>query len=274
MLAPRLILFTPASLLAPPTRTAETLGEALSQIEIQNVPLVLSTKGTRAEIELLRRKISHGHPFITEAGGGLFVPDGYFSLRLGGATRAGRYFCIPFGRSSQEASDKVQEIAQTVGAEVVRYAEMTPREISRNTGMNEREAEASAQREFSERFYFAGNSDLAAPAFEKAASGANWSVRRFEPWWELFSGNDEGKAVRRLMQLYRQALRSRVKSVAIGTSAEDLGLLAASDQAFVLPQAPDQFDEVLLSRLPQVVRSAVSGSLGWKETVLSILSRI
>lgn len=274
MLAPRMILFTPASLLAPPTRTAQTLGEVLTQIEIKNVPLVLSTRGTRAEVELLRRKMGFGHPFITEGGGGLFVPDGYFSLRLEGATRAGRYFCIAFGRSSQEASDAVQDIAKTVGAEVVRYKEMSAREISRNTGMSQREAEASAQREFSERFYFAGNADLAAPAFEKAASGADWTVRRCGPWWELYSGNDEGKAVRRLMQLYRQALRSRVKSVAIGRSAEDLGLLAASDQAFILPQAPDQFDQVLLSRLPQAVRGSAPGLLGWRETVLNILSRI
>jgi len=274
MLAPRLILFTPVSLLAPAPRRAQPLDEALTQIDRQNVPLVLSTRGTRAEIELFRRKIGHGHPFITESGGGLFIPDGYFSLHLEGAIRTGRYFCISLGRSSQEASDAVQDIAKAAGAEVVRYAEMTAREISRNTGMNEREAEASAQREFSERFYFVGNADFAAAAFEKAATKDGWILRRSGPWWELYSGNDERKAVRRLVQLFRKALRSRIKSVAIGASAEDLGLLAASDQAFILPRAADQFDEALLSRLPDATRTAASGPLGWKETVLNILSRI
>ena len=46
---------------------------------------MLLTRGTRAQLELLRRKIEHAHPFITEGGGGLFLPDGYFSLRLEGA---------------------------------------------------------------------------------------------------------------------------------------------------------------------------------------------
>jgi len=77
--------------------------EALFEIERRKIPLVLSTRGTRAQLEVLRRKIGHGHPFSTEGGGGLFLPDGYFSLRLEGATRAARYLCVPFGRSSREA---------------------------------------------------------------------------------------------------------------------------------------------------------------------------
>jgi len=273
MLAPRVILFAPANLLGSAARLAQPASEALMEIERRNIPLVLSTNGTRAQLEPLRRKLGHAHPFVTEGGGGLFLPDGYFALRLEGAKRVGRYLCVPFGRSSQEAAAAVEDIARQTGAEVVRYSEMSRREIARNGGMTERDAEASHQREFSERFFFAGNVDLAAPAFEKTAGEHHWQIRRYEPFGELCSGNDEGKALRYLMRLYREALRSRVRSVAIGKSAEDLSLLAASDQAFILPLSSGRFDESLASKVPNAARIDVPGTSGWNQTVLSVLSR-
>jgi mannosyl-3-phosphoglycerate phosphatase len=274
MLAPRVIVFTPSNLLGSTTRAGtHPASQALMEIERRNVPLVLSAHGTRAQLELLRRKIGHAHPFITEGGGGLFIPDGYFALRLEGAKRAGRYLCVPFGHSSQEAAAAVEDIARQAGAEVVRYGEMKAREIARNAGMTERDAEGSRQREFSERFFFAGNAGLAAPAFERIAGEHNWQIRRSEPFWELCSGNDEGKAVRYLMRLYREALRSRVRSVGIGASVEDLSLLAASDQAFILPLSCDRFDDKLVSRLPNATKIDVPGTPGWNQTVLKVLSR-
>lgn len=242
-------------------------------MERRHVPLVLLTCGTRAQLEILRRKIGHADPFVTESGGGLFLPDGYFALRLEGAKRAARYLSVPFGRTAEEAGAAVEEIAEQVGAEVVRYADMNAREISRNTGTSERDAEASREREFSERFFLAGNADLAAPSFERIATERKWQIRRCEPFWELYSGNDEAKALRYIMRLYREALRSRVRSVSIGASIEDLSLLGASDQAFILPSNAGHFDERLVSKLSNSTRIDVPGAAGWNQTVLDVLSR-
>ena len=273
MLAPRVVLFTPSNLIGSPTRAANPGSEALAEIEKRNIPLILSTGGTRAQVEPLRRKIGHAHPFMTEWGGGLFIPDGYFALRLPRAKRVGRYLCVPFGRSSQEARAAVDDIAGKTGAEVVHYAEMNAREIGRNAGMTDRDAEASREREFSERFFFAGNAGLAASAFEGIAEEQHWRIRRAEPFYELCSGNDEGIAVRYLMRLYREALPSRLRSVGIGASSEDLSLLAASDQVFILPLSSGHFDEKLVSKLPSAARIDVPGTPGWNHTVVSILSR-
>ena len=274
MLAPRVVIFTPSNLLGSANNVAPAVSEALFEIERRKIPLVLSTRGTRAQLEVLRRKIGHGHPFITEGGGGLFLPDGYFSLRLEGATRAARYLCVPFGRSSREAGTAADDIARQAGAEIVRYAEMSAREIARNAGVSEPEAQASREREFSERFFFAGNVDLAMQSFENIAREQNWEIRRSEPFWELCSGNDEGKALRYLMRLYRQALRSRIRSVGIGASFDDLSLLAASDQAFILPAAAGRFDDQLLSKLPNSAKIALPGAAGWNQTVVDVLSRV
>lgn len=272
MLAPRVVIFTPSDLLGS-SRLTEPASEAVGEIERRAVPLVLSAQGTRAQLEPLRRKIGHAHPFITEGGGGLFIPDGYFALRLEGGKRVGRYFCIAFGRSSQEAGVAADDIGRQARAEIVRYAEMSAREIARNAGMTERDAEASREREFSERFFFVGNSGLTGTSFEKIASEHKWQIRHSEPFWDIFAGNDEGKAVRYLMRLYREALRSRIRSVGIAASAQDLSLLAATDQAFILPVKADHFDDRLVSKLPNAAKVEVPGASGWNQTVLRVLDR-
>jgi mannosyl-3-phosphoglycerate phosphatase family protein len=274
MLSPRVVIFTASNLLGSSTRAADQAAEGMTEIEKRNIPLVLLTRDTRAQLEPLRRKIGNGHPFITEGGGGLFIPDGYFAIRLEGGRRVGRYLCVPFGRPSREAGAAVEDIAKQAGAEVVRYVEMSAREIASNTGMNERDAAASRDREFSERFFFAGNAAVAAPTFETISAELNWKIRGSAPFWELCSGNDEGKALRYLMRLYRESLRSRVRSLAIGTSLEDQALLSASDQAFIVPASPDRFDEKLVSELPNATKTDAAGTLGWSQAVLNALSRI
>jgi predicted mannosyl-3-phosphoglycerate phosphatase (HAD superfamily) len=270
MLQPRVVIFTAvdrklldASLLSDP------VFEALAQIERQGVPLVLSTGGTRAQLEMLRREIGHAHPFITEHGGGLFFPDGYFSLRLEGAQRAGRYFCVPFGRPYADATAAVAEIAGEAGASVVRYAEMTPREIARNTGESHREAEMSGQLEFSERFFFVGDVEAPARRFVEIARKRGWEVLLGEPICELYSGNS-GRAVRYLMDLYRRSMRTRIRSAGIGCDSEHISLLSAVDQPFALPRGRNEVDANLISHV-SAARVNSSGAAGWSEAVAAIL---
>src|SRR5260370_25142826 len=115
MLAPRVVIFTPSNLLGSANGLSSSASEALLEIERRKVPLVLLTRGTRAQLEPLRRKIGHSHPFITEGGGGLFIPDGFFAIRLEGARRVGRYLCVPFGHPSHDAAAAVEDIARQAG---------------------------------------------------------------------------------------------------------------------------------------------------------------
>jgi mannosyl-3-phosphoglycerate phosphatase len=277
MLAPTRVIFTAVegTLLDPhspsPSQFLSAAGEALEELERRRVPLVLATSGTRAELDPLRRKMEHGHPFVTESGGGLFIPDGYFTQHLKGAVRQGRFFCVAFGRPYADAVAATDELAEESGASIVGYSQMTAREISRNTGEPLRQAELARQREFSERFFFAGGTEKITDKFEREARASGWDAIRGEPFWELRSGNDDGRALRHLMRLLRDALHTRLRAVAIGSSASDLSLLSAADQAVVLPRRGQEFDATLSSRLPRAIRGEAPGPAGWNQAVLQAL---
>lgn len=273
MLPPTRVIFTAVegALLDPKSHSWSAAEEALQELDRRRVPLVLATAGTRAELEPFRAKIGHGHPFITESGGGLFLPDGYFNQKLPGATRVGRYFCVAFGRPYAEAVSAAEEFAKESGASIEGYSNMRAREIARNTGEPVRQAELAKQREFSERFFFAGDTDAIEAKFERAAQEHKWLAVRGEPFWELRSGNDEARALRHFMKLVRDSQHARLRSVALGSSARDLPLLAAADQAVVLPHRGQEFDPALTSRLPRAIPGEASGPAGWNAAVLKLL---
>lgn len=275
MLAPRHVLFTAVegTLLDPGSQSWTAAADALAELERRRTPLVLVTRGTRAQLEPLRSKLQHTHPFVTESGGGLFLPDGYFSVRLEGAVRAARYFCVPFARPYTEVTSALEELAGKARATVVGYSQMSAREIARNTGEPLRAAELARQREFTERFFFAGATPETTARFARAASNFHWEAVPGDPFWELRSGNFENRAVRYLMRLYRTSMRTRLAAVGIGSTSSDMEMLSAADSVLLLPGRGAEFDATLVSTFPGAGQGRLAGPTGWNQAVTELLQK-
>lgn len=278
MLSPRQIIFTSVDnlFLHASGESLESTSEPLQKLARQGIPLVLSSRGTRAQLEPLRRKLQHGHPFLTESGAGLFIPDGYFNLRLEGASRFGRNFCVPFARTHAEAAAALPELAEESGTNAVGFSRMSLREIAQNSGLSKRDAELYRQREFGEIFFFAGETEKRTQRFSQVARAKGWEALPGTPFWELrgpLNQNSEN-AVRHLMSLYRKTLHGRQRSVGIGSDVNDLYLLSATDVAVVLPQHAAEFDDSLLAQLPRAVRGGSAGLPGWAEAVMQALEKV
>lgn len=274
MLPARHLIFTDldGTLLDHHTYSWSAAEGALREIERRRVPLVLVTSKTRAELEVLRRKLGHVHPFITENGGGIFIPHGYFNLHIEGAQRMGRYHCVTLGRPYTEIVAALAEIAAEAGTSVVGFHQMSAREIAQNTGLDLRQAALARQRDFDEPFFFAGASEQTVQTFVQAARRRGMEVMRGGRFWHLLAGSDKGRAARYLIALYRRAEHGRRRTVGLGDGANDLALLAVVNQAVLLPQPDGSFAPEVLSRLPHVIRGTAAGPAGWNEAVLRILS--
>ena len=62
------------SLLDGETYSFESATQALKALRMRNIPLILVSSKTRAEMEPLRRRLNHRDPFIVENGAAVFVP--------------------------------------------------------------------------------------------------------------------------------------------------------------------------------------------------------
>ncbi len=273
MLAARHLIFSDLDGTLLDQRTYSWAGAepALAEIERRRIPLILVTSKTRAEVEPLRRKLGHAHPFITENGGGVFIPDGYFNAKIAGAERHTRYLCLPLARPYSEALAALEEISTAVGVSVVGFHDMSPREIAQNTGLSPRDAGFAKQRDFDEPFFLAGANDDALRAFQEEAGKRKVALTFGGRFWHLAIGSDKGRAVGELVNLYQIGLRTRLTTVGLGNSLSDLPFLQAVKLPVLIPDAQGKFDEEVLKALPKIHRAEHAGPAGWSNAVLCLI---
>ena len=74
---PNFVIFSDldGTLLDHNTYSFDAAKQALESIEDKEIPLILCTSKTRGEIEYYRELINNKHPFISENGGGIYIPD-------------------------------------------------------------------------------------------------------------------------------------------------------------------------------------------------------
>jgi len=278
LLAPHQLIFSALEGALLDARTDSFAGaeEALWEIRRRNIALVLLTTRTREEIEPIRRKLEHSHPFVTENGGGIFFPDGYFSLRIPGVVRVARYLSIAQGRPYAEVCEALDEIAEECAVGVAGFHHMSVREIAANTGLHPRDAERARAREFDEPFYFTAASEEAIARFTEAARARGFEMRHDSAFWHLSSGCDPARAVRTLAQLFRKASHTKLRLIGIGSEEHDLPWLRACDHAVFLPGAreggtPPEPGRKGPGRTGTVVMGDAPGAAGWNRAILNII---
>jgi mannosyl-3-phosphoglycerate phosphatase len=278
LLAPRHLIFSAleGALVDPRTDSFAGAEEALSELERRKIAFVLLTTRTREEIDPIRRKIGHNHPFVTENGGGIFFPDGYFSLKIPGAVRTARYLSVAQGQPYAEVCEALDEIAEEAAVGVAGFHHMSLREIADNTGLRPRSAELARAREFDEPFYFTSADENAIARFVEAAHERGFDTRRGSTFWHLSSKCDPARAVRTLSQLFREATHIKLRLVGIGGGQVDLPWLRAVDHAILLPDSggPGESSEDSPEnprRTRAIIMGDAPGAVGWNRAILDII---
>jgi mannosyl-3-phosphoglycerate phosphatase len=279
LLAPRHLIFTTLEGALIDSRTDSFSGteEALGELARRAIPYILLTTRTRAQIEPIRRKLEHKHPFVTENGGGIFFPDGYFNIRLPGAARVGRYLAIAQGRPYTEVCAVLDEVAEECGVGVAGFHHMSLREIADNTGLRPRDAELAREREFDEPFFFTSGDDKEIEHFVEISRNRGFQARRGPTFWHYSSGCDAARAVRTLAKIFRESGHTKLRLIGIGASEDDLAWLRAVDTPVLLqarraPAAPVGKSQGASTSGWKVHTRDTSGPAAWNDAVLNMIS--
>lgn len=237
---------------------------ALGLLASSATPLIICSSKTRAEIEIYRRSMDNEHPFIAENGGGIYIPQGYFSVPIA-AKKTNGYQLILLGTSYVEIRAHFDRLRKKSGAKVRGFADMTIDEISILTGLTANEAVLAKQRDFDEPFVFEGEPD---ESFLRAIkdAGLYWTQGRI---YHIMGNHDKGRAVNILMSLYRQQYGD-VVSIGLGDSLNDLPMLMEVDHPVLVRHKDGSYDSRIA--LPRLLKTQIPGPLGWNEIVLQLLA--
>ncbi len=271
--APRMVIFTDldGTFLDRHTYECNEALPALRRCLIADVPVVFCSSKTRAEIEDLHRMLGSNDPFISENGGGVFIPRDHFPFPIEYRAIVGSYFVIELGGAYADLSSALDDLSRDLGVSVRAFHRMTPEEIAAETGLPLRRAELAAAREYDEPFTFVDTSQPEISRFLEAAEARGLCWTYGGRFYHLLGHAGKQPAVTTLAALYRR-WNPAIRTAGLGDSANDVPLLAAVDIPILMMKSDTEFDPDVLEKLPAVRRSPWPGPRGWNASVQALLA--
>lgn len=265
---PNFVIFSDldGTLLDHHTYSFDAAKEALELIESKEIPLILCTSKTRGEIEYYRNLLNNEHPFISENGGGIFIPGDYFSREFNYDKQIDGYKVIEIGTPREDLVECLKSIEDDTGVEIKGFSQMTSSEITNLTGLNEDMAKLALERDYSEPFIIEDENGNSA-TIKQEINLKGYSHTRGGRFHHILGGNDKGKAVEILTNIYKSNM-SDIKTLGIGDSLNDLPMLEAVDIPILVQKPDGSFEENISTS--NLTYSTGAGPAGWNSSILKL----
>lgn len=243
------------TLLALDTYSCEEARPAVEILRSRGIPLVLCSSKTRAEIEHHRRELALDAPFIVENGSAVFIParQGYSMIELG----------LPVG----EVRRRLVDLRGELGRDLRGYADLSPAEIRRLTGLDEKAARRASLREYSETLLEESFMPDALDRLQEALSACGLCGSAGSRFVTVTGrGADKGRATRLLLDLFRRQDPSLI-SVGLGDGPNDGPMLTAVDLPYLVKKPSGAWAGM---DVPRLVRVEGAGPAGFCQVIAKL----
>jgi mannosyl-3-phosphoglycerate phosphatase family protein len=235
----------------------------IRKLKENSIPVIFCSAKTFAEQEKIRQDIGIREPLIVENGGAVMIPTDYFSpstmLIVKNHKKIGNYIMIELGKPSHIIRQKLNSIRENYKIEFKGVADVSLRKLSSITGLRPSYARRMADRKYGETILLIDEKDV--KPFTRRAREIGLRVIHGGRFFDVTAGNDKGKAVRILLQLFRQKYAQKVIFFGIGDSLNDAPMLRHMDVP-MLVQRPDKAWSPL--KMKNIVKLPGIGPRGWK----------
>ena len=228
--------------------------KALQRLRALNIPVILNTSKTRAELRVIVDELQLGTPYVVENGAAIVLPsDGAEQLTA----------------LSMPRSD-ILEILERVQSEhaypLLSYAGMNIADLVSLTGLSEEQAAQSMQREFSEPLVWQGDqAQLQEFLDQMRAFGVH--CLRGGRFLHLMGDCDKGRAMQHLIRDCYPGEKGPV--VALGDSDNDIAMLERADIAVVVRSAVRE--PLQLHSDNRIITTDACGPEGWAQAINMLL---
>ncbi len=241
---------------------------ALAKLKEKNIPLVLCTSKTAAEVLPFRAQIENEDPFIVENGGGLYIPNSYFSTIPFETRQIDHFLVISRGRPYSELQEALARISDEYGLVVESFQRMTASELAEQSGLSLAQAGRSLRREFDLPFRILSQ-NCSRRQLEEEVQRVGLRLTQGGRFFHLSQDREKGEAVAQLIELYQINHGGPVQSIGLGDSHNDLSMLREVHVPVIIPNPHSMAP--LSDELPAAQRAHAPGPKGWNDVVLSLL---
>ncbi|GBD99782.1 glucosyl-3-phosphoglycerate/mannosyl-3-phosphoglycerate phosphatase [bacterium BMS3Abin07] len=266
----KIIIFTDldGTLLEEDTYSFEPAREALEVIREKQIPLVIVSSKTAGEIIYYRKLLDNGHPFVSENGGGIFIPAGYvrempFWIRT---SKKYGYDMISLGAPYKDLIDALHKL-RLMGFNIKGFSDMNIDEIMHVTGLSRDQAKMSKERDYDEPIIVDDTVNLNSLKQAIRDMGLHYTSGRFI---HLIGDNDKGRAVRMIRDIYKVNY-GEVITVALGDNLNDIPMFMNVDHPVVVKKKNGSHDIEILEAVPNIKPSNGMGPEGFNQSVIKII---
>jgi len=269
----KVVIFTDldGTLLDAGTYSFEGAVPALALLKKRDIPLVFVSSKTAGEIMKYREMTDNHHPFVSENGGGVFFPRGYFRdiPRWYPVKERGDYYMLSLGTPYAELLDGLARLKE-IFVDIKGFSDLSVGEVQQLTGLDDEEARLAKERDFDEPLVVGDGVDISALKRAILDLGFHYTSGRL---LHLIGNNNKGRAVRVIKELFRRHY-GRIVSVAIGDSMNDIPMLMNVDHAIAVRKPDGSHDVDILKEVPHVVPSDGIGPAGFNTSIMKIVEEL
>ncbi|MFQ5708900.1 MAG: HAD-IIB family hydrolase [bacterium] len=243
---------------------------ALRQLKSRNIPLILNSSKTSAEIKQLRVSLDNRHPYVAENGAAIFIPEDYFNTEFPFQKRKSPYLMVEMGTPYRDLRKALEQIKRTINLPIVGFGDLTPQDLKQLTGLSLEEAELALQRQYDEPFFVEGRAaSTVVQELSAIVSELGLHLTTGGRFFHLMGNNDKGRAVKILHALFEKDC-GPVRTVGLGDSLNDLPLLQAVDEPILVQKPNRVYDQGVLDQIKPTLAPGV-GPVGWNNAVIALL---
>jgi len=243
---------------------------ALERCREAGVPVVFSSSKTRSEmLYYYNRFCTHEtSPFISENGGGVFLPAAYWD-QPPQAGREGDFWKVTLGAPYEKVKRILSEASREVGICLRSFSNMLPEEIASATGLSVDQAGLAMQREFDEPFWVDEKDFDKYEVLEQGIRQKGMQLTRGGRCFHIHGDSHKGKAVEYVKQLYL-GLKPLLRFAAVGDAANDLPMFLAVERAYLVKGGEGNYDPDI-PRKDHIRFLAGRGPSGFSQAVEDLL---
>lgn len=236
--------------------------EALARIKELRIPLIFTTSKTKAEVERLQQQVGICEPFIVENGAALFIPRGYQGFLLPELQNYEDKKILIFGQPYKKVLEFYRLYREEFG--MIGFSDMSDVELADLTGLTPTAVLLSKQREFTEPFILKDARQI--DELQRLAHCYELKITTGGRFYHLMGETqDKGIAVMDTIALFEQLYETKIHSIALGDSENDLPMLESVDNPIVIQKPNGSYLEIGLANIQ---KSHYPGAKGWNEMVL------
>lgn len=259
------------SLLSHQDYSWEKAAPALHMLEKRGFPVIFNSSKTSAEILKLKHEMNNHHPFVSENGGVIEIPENYFSPGYQPSDTSGYEIYKP-GLPYEEIIQLLERFRQTFHYEFIGFHDMSVADIMAETNLSEQQARDAKRRQATEPIIWQ-DSHVAFYQLKQYLEDNNLIITSGGRFSHVMSQFSKGGAIRFLTRKHQQAEPdTEWFSIGLGDSDNDLEMLEAVDYPVLIPN-PGSKHPVKAS-IPNLIRPVNAGPAGWNQAISGLLEKL